>query len=165
MGGGGGGTSNGGGTQALGGGSGGGSGAGGGVGTGGGGGHVILDAGVSCDGGETFTQSASLMLSSCSSGPIMNCHTRTPYDGNLNLTTAGVAYSSLVNVPSYDAPTKLRVAPGDPLGSFLVQKLTNTQGVIEGGPMPQGEGIIWQPPDAEHLRVLECWILEGAQNN
>jgi hypothetical protein len=136
----------------------------GGGGGGSGGGHVIQDAGVSCDGGETFTQAQSLMLSSCSSGPIMNCHTRSPYDGNLNL-NAAAAYGSLVNVPGYAAPSKLRVVPGDPLGSFLVQKLTNTQGVIEGGPMPQGEGIIWQPPDPEHLRVLECWILEGAQNN
>jgi hypothetical protein len=60
---------------------------------------------------------------------------------------------------------KQRVAPGDPLGSFLTQKLTNKQGPTEGAPMPQGEGILWHPPDPENLRKLECWILEGAPNN
>jgi hypothetical protein len=80
--------------------------------------------------------------------------------------TAGHHYSSLVNVPSTTTPSKLRVKPGDPLGSFLTQKLTNTQGPLEGGPMPQGvEGITWHPPSAENVRLVECWILQGAQNN
>jgi hypothetical protein len=160
-GGGGGGSAAGGGFAAGGGSTGGGSG---GAGGGGGGMHEILDAGVSCDGGETFTVAQATMLGSCSGFGPMNCHTRSPFDGTLDLTMPN-AYSSLVNIPGSAAPDKLRVAPGDPLGSFLVQKLTNTQGPTEGAPMPQGEGILWRPPDPENLRVLECWILQGAQNN
>jgi hypothetical protein len=131
-------------------------------GTGGGGMHVIEDAGVTCDGGETFAVVQASVLNSCSSGPIMNCHTRSPYDGQLDLDPAA-AFGNLVNTPAFVA-FKLRVAPGDPLGSFLTQKLTNKQGPTEGAPMPQGEGIIWQPPDPEKLRTLECWILEGAKH-
>ena len=48
----------------------------------------------------------------------------------------------------------------------LVQKLTNTQGASEGGPMPQPvEGIMWHPPDPAKLKTLRCWIANGAQNN
>jgi hypothetical protein len=125
--------------------------------------HVIEDAGVTCDGGETFAVVQATVLNSCSSGPIMNCHTRSPFDGMLDLDPA-VAYGNLVNAPAF-VTFKLRVAPGDPLGSFLTQKLTNQQGPTEGAPMPQGEAIMWRPPDPENLRKLECWILEGAKNN
>ncbi len=105
------------------------------------------------------------MLSTCG-GPASgsNCHTTSPYDGTLDLTPAH-AYAQLFEVPASVNLNKLRVAPGDPLGSFLVQKLTSTMAPTEGGPMPQTEGVLWMAPDPENLRVLECWIEQGAKNN
>jgi hypothetical protein len=107
----------------------------------------------------------SLILGGCSGFGPFSCHGRTPFQAGLDL-TATHRYTSLVNVPSMTNPAKLRVKPGDPLGSFLTQKLTNTQGPNEGGAMPQPvEGIIWHPPPPETVRILECWIEQGAQNN
>jgi hypothetical protein len=124
------------------------------------------DAGLTCDGGETFTVVDPLMFSGCTGFGQFSCHGRTPFEAGLVM-TAGNHYSSLVGVPSTTNPSKLRVKPGDPLGSFVVQKLTNTQNpATEGGPMPQPvEGLMWRPPDPENLRLLECWIVQGAQNN
>jgi hypothetical protein len=167
----GGGTSaSGGGTSASGGGtsaSGGGTGAtGGGTGGTGGGFGTGNDAGITCDGGETFTVVDPLLFSGCTGFGQFSCHGRAPFEAGLVM-TAGNHYSSLVGVPSTTNPAKLRIKPGDPLGSFVVQKLTDTQNpATEGGPMPQAvEGLIWHPPPPENLRLLECWIVQGAQNN
>ena len=124
------------------------------------------DAGITCDGGETFTVVDPLLFGGCTGFGQFSCHGRSPFEAGLNM-TAGNPYSSLVGVPSTTNPSKLRVKPGDPLGSFVVQKLTNTQNpATEGGPMPQPvEGLMWHPPDPESLRQLECWIVSGAQNN
>ncbi len=118
-----------------------------------------------CTGQETFQQARTAMLSGCSGFGQFTCHTKTPYSGGLDL-NATKAYQNLVNVPASIAPTKLRVKPGDPRNSFIVQKLTNTQGPTEGNPMPDPvEGLMWQPPDPMKLLVLECWIQNGALNN
>jgi hypothetical protein len=124
------------------------------------------DAGVTCDGGETFTVVDPLLFSGCTGFGQFSCHGRTPFEAGLVM-TAGQHYSSLVGVPSTTNPAKLRIKPGDPLGSFVVQKLTDTQNpATEGGPMPQAvEGLMWHPPAPESLRLLECWIVQGAQNN
>jgi hypothetical protein len=120
---------------------------------------------VHCDGGETFTVIDSVWLGGCSGFGPFTCHGRTPFEAGLDL-TPGHHYTSLVGVASTTNPSKLRVKPGDPQHSFLVQKLTNTQDAGEGGPMPQPvEGLVWRPPDPEKLRELECWILQGAKNN
>src|SRR5262249_35101652 len=137
----------------------------GGIDAGAGGGIPTNDAGVTCTGAETFTVVDALMLSGCTGFGPFSCHGRMPLGAELDL-TAGQHYSSLVNVWSTTSPSKLRVKPGDPLGSFLVQKLTGNLTSSEGGPMPEPvEGIHWQPPDPESLRQLECWILLGAQDN
>ena len=121
-------------------------------------------AGSHCTGNDTFHAAQAAMLNSCGGGGPFNCHSRAPFGGNLDLTSAN-AYASLVNVHASIAPNKLRVKPGDPDNSFLVQKLTNKQAKNEGGPMPQGEGIQWQPPSPDKLNTLRCWILRGAPND
>ncbi len=70
----------------------------------------------------------------------ISCHTsngRTPA-GGLDLTSA-VSYSRLVNVPSGQQPSVLRVAPGSPDRSYLLHKLEGRPG-ITGGRMPRGTG-------------------------
>jgi hypothetical protein len=123
------------------------------------------DAGdLRCDGGETFQAARASMLMSCGGFGPMSCHARDPFGGDLDLTEEH-AYGSLLNIPATQSIGKTRVIPGDPLNSFLVQKLTNNLTMDEGNPMPQGEGIRWQPPDPAQLKVLECWIARGAPND
>ncbi len=66
------------------------------------------------------------------------------------------SYGLLVNVPSSEVPSVLRVAPGDPDGSYLVRKLEGTAAV--GMQMPLG-----RPPLAQStIDVIRQWIIEGA---
>lgn len=121
--------------------------------------------GSACKGDETFQQARTVMFKGCSGFGQFACHGRMPFDGGLDLTAAN-AYKALVGVPATIAPTKLRVQPGNSAASFVVQKLTNTQGANEGGPMPDPvEGLKWSPPDPAKLAIVRCWIENGAQNN
>lgn len=66
------------------------------------------------------------------------------------------AYAMLVNAPSSEVPTLLRVAPGDPQNSYIIQKLEGRAAV--GGQMPLG-----QPPlPQETIAVIRQWITNGA---
>jgi hypothetical protein len=61
-----------------------------------------------------------------------------------------------VDVPAEDQAGAVRVVPGDPDGSYLVQKLAAAEG-IAGDPMPPPEGL-----DAERLALVRAWIAAGA---
>jgi hypothetical protein len=92
----------------------------------------------------------------------VNCHTnvgRTP-SGGLNLAHA-VAYDQIVNVVSARKTGAIRVIPGDPENSYLVQKLVGSAGIV-GVRMPQSG-----PPfltDGQIL-ILKRWIALGAPRN
>lgn len=89
----------------------------------------------------------------------VSCHTnvgRTP-SGGLNLAHA-VAYDQIVNMTSARKPGAIRVIPGDPDNSYLVQKLAGSAGIV-GVRMPQSG-----PPyltDGQIL-ILKRWIALGA---
>jgi hypothetical protein len=91
-----------------------------------------------------------------------NCHTnvgRNPA-GGLNLLSS-VAYDQLVNTSSTQRPGVPRVVPGDPDGSYLVQKVEGRSGIV-GRRMP-----IAGPPyltDGQIL-ILRRWIENGAPRN
>jgi len=90
------------------------------------------------------------------------CHTdegRTP-SGGLNL-KSGTAYSALVNVASTGKAGAVRVIPGNPSGSYLVQKLEGAADIV-GLRMPRNG-----PPyltDAQ-VQLIRQWIQNGAPNN
>lgn len=90
------------------------------------------------------------------------CHTnvgRTP-SGGLNLAHDG-AYDQIVNAPSRGKPGAIRVIPGDPENSYLVQKLEGRSSIV-GRRMPQAG-----PPfltDGQIL-ILKRWIALGAPRN
>ena len=70
------------------------------------------------------------------------------------------AYDALVNVPSTQRPGLLRVAPGDPDGSYLVHKIEGRSGII-GVRMPR------TPPymtDGQ-IQIIRRWIEIGAPRN
>lgn len=92
-----------------------------------------------------------------------SCHSKPGRRGRLVL-EAGESYSNLVNVPAENgvakAAKKVRVIPGNPEGSFLLQKLTSP-GPGEGELMPYAtEGLA-----ADKIQLIRRWIEDGAKPN
>src|SRR3984885_10309125 len=70
---------------------------------------------------------------------------------------AAHSYNLLVDHPSTEVPSILRVAPGDPTNSYIIQKLEGHAAV--GGQMPLGE----TPLPASTIAFIAQWITDGAQ--
>jgi hypothetical protein len=110
------------------------------------------------DSGISFaTDVKPIFLNRC--GP---CHLNTPYQGGLNLTSAG-AYNALVNVDSTCDSMRKRVLAFDNHNSLLWQKLTPDGGAC-GTTMPDGGPPLRVSHSAE-FDTIEAWILQGAKNN
>ncbi|HUI60315.1 MAG TPA: Ig-like domain-containing protein [Steroidobacteraceae bacterium] len=67
------------------------------------------------------------------------------------------SYALLVGVPSTEQPNVLRVSPGNPDSSYLVQKLQGSSG-ISGQRMPFGGPYLPQST----IDVIRQWISDGA---
>jgi hypothetical protein len=105
---------------------------------------------------EIFEKTDSAGRTACTT-----CHTSTGRNpaGGMNLNHA-VAYSQLVNVATRLPVGKIRVIPGDPANSYLVNKLEGLG--ISGNRMPNNG-----PPyltDGQ-IVVIKRWIEIGAPNN
>jgi hypothetical protein len=96
---------------------------------------------------------------------IAGCHAGAsppPSSKPLNL-EAGQAFANLVGVLSGERPLLMRVAPGDPLNSYLYQKHTGAAG-IGGSRMPLNNPTFFDDhPDL--LGLERRWIEEGALDN
>jgi hypothetical protein len=92
-----------------------------------------------------------------------NCHTtaggRNP-SGGMNLTTS-LSYAAIVGVASTGKPGAVRVIPGDPENSYIIDKLEGRP-TIAGVRMPRGNGPFLT--DGQML-VIKRWISNGAPNN
>ena len=90
------------------------------------------------------------------------CHTavnnRVPA-GGLNLTGDG-AYDELVGIVSPRKAGAIRVIPGDPDNSYLIQKIEGTPGIV-GGRMPFTGPFL---SDGQ-IRIIRRWIETGAPRN
>ena len=78
---------------------------------------------------------------------------------------AAVVYANLVGVFSTELPTMVRVAPGDPAGSFLFRRLDGDACTLPGCTavacselMPQGG----PPLEQASLLLIRDWISQGA---
>lgn len=85
-----------------------------------------------------------------------SCHSGAAAPLGLRL-DEGASFAMLVNAPSTEVPSLLRVAPGDPDSSYLIHKLEGTAQV--GGRMPLNGPAL----PAETIAVIRQWIAEGAQ--
>ncbi|MEM9489563.1 MAG: hypothetical protein AAGC55_10490 [Myxococcota bacterium] len=72
-----------------------------------------------------------------------------------NLSTPALTYAYMVDRPAIENPTMLRVAPGDPDRSFLIDKL---RGRDVGTIMPLGA----DPLTEAEIQMFEDWIRNGA---
>ena len=85
-----------------------------------------------------------------------HCHSGATAPVGLRLDAAN-SYALLVGVASGERPNLLRVAPGDPNNSYIIQKLEGTAGI--GERMPAGLPAV---PQAD-INVIRQWITDGAQ--
>jgi hypothetical protein len=79
---------------------------------------------------------------------------------NMNLAD-GSAYSQLVNIASSGKTGAIRVIPGNPDGSYLIQKIEGAPGIV-GERMPRTGGPFLTPGQ---ISIIRRWIELGAQNN
>ncbi len=94
---------------------------------------------------------AAVLTPSCASS---TCHAGGSPAAGLNLDSAN-SYTMLVGVQSSQDPGFMRVEPGDPDNSYLVQKLEGT--ASGGGPMPPNGAL----PQAD-IDTIRQWISDGA---
>ncbi len=85
------------------------------------------------------------------------CHSGADAPEGLQLDAAH-SYALLVGVPSTEVPGTLRVKPGDPTNSYLIQKLQGSSGIV-GAQMPFGGPYLPQST----IDVIVQWIAAGAQ--
>jgi hypothetical protein len=81
------------------------------------------------------------------------CHSQS--SGGMTI-ALGDEFAQLINVRSTERPELLRVAPGDPMGSYLYLKLVGDGG-ITGAPMP-GTAVF----DPMRPALAWSWIEAGA---
>ena len=90
---------------------------------------------------------------------LSGCHAGANPQQGMDL-SAGQAFSNIVNVPSREVPALMRVAPGDPENSYLLQKVRGDAGIV-GARMPLGRA----PLSAEDIELIRKWIEGGAQDD
>jgi hypothetical protein len=83
------------------------------------------------------------------------CHAGASAPEGLQL-DAGNSYNMLVDVPSTEVPSLLRVKPGDPDNSYIIQKLEGHAAV--GGQMPLGGPYL----STSTIAFIRQWITDGA---
>jgi hypothetical protein len=86
------------------------------------------------------------------------CHIGASAPEGLQLDAAH-SYNLLVGVPSAERPDLLRVNPGNPDASYLVQKIEGDSGIV-GARMPFGE----TPLPRATIDAIRQWITNGAPN-
>ncbi len=96
---------------------------------------------------------SNLFTPSCA---LSGCHAGSAPQMGQNL-SAGMAYSNIVNVPSMEHPSFLRVKPGDAANSYLYMKITGDPR-ITGVQMPKVGG----PLSSDKIAAIRDWINMGA---
>lgn len=103
--------------------------------------------------GPTFSEiQANIFVPNCAT---TGCHLGAGAPQGLRLDDAN-SYGMLVGVASSEASSTLRVAPGDPDNSYLIQKLEGSASV--GAQMPLNA----PPVEQASIDVIRQWITDGA---
>ena len=87
----------------------------------------------------------------------VSCHDHKSPKADLDLTD-GNAYQSMVNQPSKEEPSLMRVKPGDPANSYLWQKLEHT--TAKGSGMPKWM-FFSRHLHEDQLSLIKSWIEGG----
>lgn len=105
---------------------------------------------------RSFKSVQRVLQTSCA---LPSCHSTFAREGELVLDSEDVSYKNLVNRAAEhpEATGLIRVVPGDPANSYLIQKLRGT-GV--GDPMPDSGVPLAEPI----INMVEEWITRGAKS-
>jgi hypothetical protein len=107
------------------------------------------------DNGSTLTPDLQSIQDNVFTPICTACHAGAAAPLGLRLDEAST-FAMLVNAPSVEVPSILRVSPGNPGASYLIQKLEGNAAV--GGRMPLN-----QPPLPQAtINVIRQWIADGA---
>lgn len=110
----------------------------------------------SANNGPTFSSIQSTIFStSCA---VSGCHSGDSPAAGMRL-SVGEAYTNIVNMPSGQMPTLMRIEPGNPDDSYLIRKLEGTAAV--GGRMPFGKPALSQ----QKIDMIRQWVTAGAKND
>ena len=93
-------------------------------------------------------------------GPICaqpGCHVGANAQQGLMLDTADNSFQDLVGIASTEIPSLLRVDPGNPDDSYLVQKIEGRSTIV-GAQMPLNQPGL----SAEQIDAIRTWIANGA---
>jgi hypothetical protein len=82
-----------------------------------------------------------------------NCHGGSAPARGMNLSSASLALANLVGVPADECGERLRVAPGAPASSYLINKLTGVD-LCSGERMPRGGAAL----PATQIDTVRAWI-------
>ena len=121
-------------------------------------GSVCMTGSCGCGGEEvSFARDVEpLLVNECTGG---GCHGFPATAADLDL-RSGFAYENLVSVPSSQCDDRLRVAPGQPGASYLIDKLAGVN-LCFGTKMPKaGPGF-----SAEQIAMISAWVCQGALDN
>lgn len=88
----------------------------------------------------------------------IGCHDPLGQQSQLIL-TAGRSYAQIVNQPSVEMPSVMRIRPNDPDNSYLYRKITGVN--ITGERMPLNRG----PLSDAQIALVRNWIRRGAPND
>ena len=88
---------------------------------------------------------------------VSGCHAGASAQQGLRL-DPGFSAGNLICVHSPRDPALIRVIPGDPDGSFIIQKLEGRPAPLLGDQMPQGGPYL----DQSTIDVIRQWIKDGA---
>ena len=107
---------------------------------------------------KTFEEILTMLLEPAC---VQQCHRGGNAPKGLSLEAHRVI-SDLVGVPSVEVPSLLRVAPGDPSGSYLITKLVQSDPRRVGSRMPRNG-----PPflSNQQILALKQWISAGATDD
>ena len=89
---------------------------------------------------------------------LSGCHVGNDAPFGLDLSSATSSAANLIDVPSSEVPSLMRVEPFDANGSYVYMKITDAPG-IQGDPMP----LIGFPLSASDQTLIETWINQGAR--
>src|SRR3954470_10814983 len=101
----------------------------------------LVAVGAGCGGGETAEAipphlsaiETEIFAHNCT---LSSCHGAVSPQEGMSLVTP--TYATLGGVPSTEVPDMPRIAPGDPDGSYLLQKISSTM-PLDGDRMPPGQ--------------------------
>lgn len=115
-------------------------------------GRPLTDGG---GGADTLQPTLASMQARVLTPMCVGCHAGAAAPAGLRL-DEGSSHALLVGVPSAEVGSVLRVAPGNPGASYLVQKLEGSAAV--GARMPLGGPYL----DSATMAVIRQWIANGA---